>query len=424
MTNPISITWGYRLTTITLALLAFLAIDPPVSHAFGVPCPSVVDRVVDSESVVLGRTVKIERIETRPTLFAIIYEFHIDRVLKGNVHKAGEVLHYRDEPDMHRGILESPLPFPDEAAHFAFFRRGAEAWCPISVNEINIEKMERLIAVSTDPLAHLESDLEDDVCVVLASLGQTIGANALNDTNRHRMVAYLRKQAATGNRHVAARALRMLAYLDPLPAEAFDDFARALASTDPAQLNAGAGGLMRLKDKRAIPLLIARLQEYRRNGEAAHAENRESNASEGSVCSLTVTYSRHSFARLPESELFRAIMSFDDPRVTQFALMEIDGPASREAMAKIAETSDERTVEILLRKTWEGDSSGLTALCKSTDPRITIEARERMYDHPHAPHLLACRGDVESKEFMLRLLRQGNGVGAKWVAQTRDPDAQ
>ena len=424
---------------IAVWLPVFVAILPAVIHALGIPCPSAVDRVLSADTVVLGRSVKIDRVGTRPNLFAMLFEFQVDQVLKGKLFKPGDTIAYRHDPDLHRAIHESPLPSPDEGASYAFLSRDKDgklrAWCPLSAEDISLEQMERLIAVAGAPLAHLDSDREDDVCVVLASLGRYLGEsgerdrtgakeNGPNPEDRARVIAFLRRQAASESEHVSTRALNRLAYLEPVPAEAFEDFAKALESSVPERLTAAAAGLKRLKDPRAIPLLIERVQRFRRDDENSRQPGRGDGTAAGSVCALTVTSSGFPHRAMPEMELLGALLSFDDPRVTQFALQEVDGPASWAVMGKIAELDDGRAVEILLRKTWEGSSADLSTLCKFDDPRIVDEASERMYDHPQAPHLLACRGDRESKEFMLRLLRQGNCVGARWAAKTRDPDAK
>jgi hypothetical protein len=78
----------------------------------------------------------------------------------------------------------------------------------------------------------------------------------------------------------------------------------------------------------------------------------------------------------------------------------------------------------LLRLTWAGDYSAADALKNYDDERIVRQARQRIFDHPFAPRVLAGQGDPEVRGFMIRLIQQGHPAGAVWAAATRDPSAK
>jgi HEAT repeat protein len=196
----------------------------------------------------------------------------------------------------------------------------------------------------------------------------------------------LGRSAQSPNRPLA---LELLAAFED--ASAYDVFISALADKDHYLRIPAAKGLKALRDRRAVPHLIRALEEI---GDS-HA------------------------VRIPICD---ALGALGDPAavpalIRQLQLRHYGGP--EDALAKIR---DPRALPALLEAVWR-DESGIHAVLAFKDPAIIEQARQRMYDHPSAPYVLAIRGDPSARPLMLKLLRQRDPAGTIWAEKTADPEA-
>lgn len=417
-------------------IFAGLFYSSSLAFSFGIDCPDIADRVFYADAIVVGRTIKIEEVPDRPGMNGILFEFQVQESLKGDSHKSGDVLSQRFSGEYRMKYFMEPFPMKDEGLAFVFLgkdREGNErASCNARLDEnVTVNRMKRLIAVTADPMAHLDSKDAGDICVVLTHilrrhcqyderLRGKAPAEEVDGKDLARVKAYLLAHSKDKGT-ASSTAVNALAYLDPTPPEAFDIFASALESTSPEKLVAATKGLSHLADKRAIPLLIERLARYRRDGEATKQTEVSDPEAEEFLCSLA---SDGRFRPYAEGELLNALMHFDDPRISGVITQELKGSNTGAVMEKAVQSKDERAVDLLVGRIWEQGFGDFSAICKLSDPRVVEQARERMYDHPQAPYLLACQGDPESKAFMLRLIRQGHMSGATWAAKTQDQSAK
>ncbi len=419
--------------TLTAAVLASLTCSPVVGLRSD--CASVDYRVLRADSIVVGETTSVDWEVVRPEQHAVTYKFRVTKALKGSLYEAGDVIIRRYEPHVHfRDCV--PFPMDDAGPHLVFATKGqnGDVWfdCPESLQDVDIQCIKRIIVVDEDPGTFLDSDEEVDVSTVLSSIGRTF-VNYHNGTDpqpnwtsrdtpeRGTIIRYLITHSENKSADLSIHALRVLAYLRE-PAS-YDVFKRAAASTDEAKICQGAVGLKLLGDERAIPLLIDRLTQFKaqeeerririEQGEDVEPRQRREDGSGGFPGYWD-----------PERELLSAITSFDDPRVTEYLLDALSEDGDRRVVSSLGRHRDPRAVEPLLRLTWVGNYSAADALKSYDDQRIVQQARERIFDHPLAPRLLAGQGDPEVRAFMIRLIQQGHPDGAVWAAATRDPSAK
>ena len=421
--------------SVTVIILLGAVAWPSVTCGRGYHCWPVRARVSMADTIVIGRTIRVDGEEVRPRQVAVIYEFKVEDVLKGRLYEVGDSIVKRYEPH-ERIIGYSPLSWYNQGRHVVFVNRkeSGEDWfaCAEAVHRVDLKRVKRQIEVLEDPPAFMDSGDEEAVLTVLDWIRATYlslhgGREPRADWSRQRepprdtIIDYVVKHGGSKNIDISIEALGVLRWL--APSEAFEVFVQALDSTDEAKISLGALGLMRLADRRAIPLLIDRLKRFR----ADEAERRR-RIEQGETVKPRVRRQRGRGGGpprhwAPDHELWAAIASYDDPRVKEFQLAEMRRGDLR-ALRAMGDLTDPRAVEPLLRKFWEGSSSALRALQKYDDPCIIEQARERMYDHPFAPGLLAAQGDPEAKEFMLRLIRQGHRAGARWAAESQDTSAK
>lgn len=412
----------------TVAAVALLTTAATV-WSFGLHCPSYRARVTNADTIVVGRTMSVTREEVRPTLYAVTYEFHVDRVLKGDKYKTGDTIVRRYDPNERRFGLQ-PFPYDDEDAHIVFVNRNEDGTdhfaCSALVSDVDLDAITRQIKVEQNPPAFFASDDEQDVITVLDWIRRTNvryephgGSRAdwsdKSRPNRETIIRYLLKHARGDRDDLSVAALDVLALIHP--PEAFDLFKNALQSTDDGDKIAHAArGFRMLADERAIPLLIDRLKDLRQ--EDAERSRRWQDGEE--VTRLKSRSRGWGVTWSPRNELRVAITSFDDPRVEQFLLASLSEGIGSQMLSYMRQLNDPRAVEPLLRSLWQGNASAIEPLLKYDDDRIAAEARERIYDHPLAPRLLALRGDPSVREFMVRLIRQGFPVGIRWAAAAKD----
>ncbi|MCH8242875.1 MAG: hypothetical protein IH897_09720, partial [Planctomycetes bacterium] len=386
-----------------------------MASGFGWHCPPYGSSVTDADTIVIGRTIRVTTEEFRPTLYAVTYEFHVDQVLKGDMYGVGETIVRRYE---FLAFGFQPFPGKDEGPHLVFVNRaddGKEYFgCTASVADVDLDGIRRQIKVQDDPPAFFNSDDEQHVTIVLAWIRRTYVRHEPNGgwhadwsdqslPNRETIIRYLLKHARGKNDDLCVSALDVLASIHA--PEAFGTFKTALQSTnDGDKISHAARGLGKLGDERAIPLLFDRWTELR---EQNAERERRSQAGEDTVNVKLRSRGRlvTPHQRAPEDAVFAALISLDDPRATQALLDSLSGTSSWQTMVYMRQLNDPRAVEPLLRSLWQGNHSAIEQLAKYDDERITEEARERLYDHPMAPRLLAARGDPSARASMTRRLR-------------------
>lgn len=404
---------------IAAAVLVALTNASAVSGV-GPYCALLRHRVSGADTIVVGRTVSAEWEEARPERSAVTYEFRVTGVLKGDLYKAGDLIVRRYEPNqLHGG---SPFPWVETEPYVVFvhmYNSGEKGFsCPEPAEEATVKTIRRQVEVLDNPSRFLSSKDEQDIRTLLDWIGRTYITD--NDGRKPRVdwlqrgkpdratiVQYLSRHARGKNVEVSIEALGVLVRV--CPSETFEVFAEALETKDAAQISLGAQGLKCLADKRAVPLLIDRLERLRAGNEELQQHMRGW---------------RMQHPWNPDHELSAAITSFEDPRATQFLLDALENGDHREGVFGLAYKRDARAVEPLLQLAWGGESRAIDALGNFDDERILEQARERIFDHPLAPRILAALGDPEVQGFMIRLIEQGHYAGTRWAAVSQDQSAK
>lgn len=419
---------GASLLTAVVSLL----VATSMASGRGYYCAPYRVRVTNADTIVIGRTIGVIREEVRPTLYAVTFEFLVDRVLKGDLYKAGDTIVKRYEPDR-RMIGYQPFPWDDKGFHLLFVNRNAGGnerfACAVSVAHVDLDSIRRQIEVQEDPTAFLDSANEQDVTTVLDWIKRTYiryepsgesrtDWSGKSKPNRETVIRYLLRHARGESAELRVEALTVLVIIHP--PEAFDAFQEALQSKDDGDMIAlAAQGFRLLADVRALPFLTDRLRRFRK--EKAKRNRRLQNGEEDARLKLrSIGWVGPPHRRSPERELHAAVTSFDDPRVEQFILESLSEADDWSRFSYLGKQKDPQAVEPLLRLLWEGKVSAIGLLQEYDDERIAEEARARMYDHPLAPQLLAVWGDPSDREFMSRLIRQGFREGFIWAAAARD----
>src|SRR5262249_30352239 len=91
--------------------------------------------------------------------------------------------------------------------------------------------------------------------------------------------------------------------------------------------------------------------------------------------------------------------------------------------ARLSEPHEASDLLRLMDRYWSQEIR-LDVLLDLDDPLIIEQAKSRLFDDPRASRLLACKGEPSVKEFMMRLLRQGHGDGARWAAAAHCVEAR
>jgi len=397
---------------------------------FGWYCASYDQRVTSANTIVLGRTARTTTDEYRPTLYAVTYEFFVEQVLKGDRYKVGDTIVHRDESQL---LSHNPFPGESDGPHLLFVNlaeSGREYFgYHARLTDVDLDAIKRQIRIQADPAAFFKSEDEEVVNTILDWIRRTYvrydkkgGLHAdwsdKSVPNRDTIIQYLMKHARGDQDDLSVIALSVLENLRA--SEAFEMFLTALQSkTDGDKVAIAARGLQNLGDKRAVPRLFDRWTELRRQ-RANWASSSQAGAEATELKIRPSGWHGRRAVNAPEQALFEALLSFDDPRMKQVILDSLSGSSGWWAMSYMSHADDPRAVEPLLRSLWQGNSAAIEQLKKYDDDRIAEEGRERLYDHPLAPQLLARRGDPSVREFMVRLVQQGFWEGFTWVAATQD----
>ncbi len=425
-----------RWTTVTLAV-AFAGLAAKQASAFGVGYGSVHDRVATADTIVVGETTRVDYEEVRPGQNAAIIEFRVSAVITGDAYTSGDTIAHRKEPTPGWDRYGcASFPNPEDGPHLLFITRtdaGREGFgCMTPADDDTIKAVKRQVEILADPTAFLRAtDKEDAItllewirrsCLSTNAAGEArIDVSGIKGTDRDRVVRFLTKHAEDDSPEVGVRAMELLTWLE-LP-ETFALALRALETEDDGKIALAARLLKQLGNKRALPVLLARFKRF-----DAQKKERLRRMERGEQVEPRPTWFRPTgFATLgwrPESDLLAAIFSFDDPRVAELQLALLDDPDRRSYYNVSHLAGDPRVVDALLSRVWEGDHGALGALQDYDDPRLAEQARERIYDHPFAPHILAEQGDPTARDFMIRLIRQGSPDGIRWACETADPSAK
>ena len=143
---------------------------PSVICGFGRYCWPLRARVSMADTIVIGRTTKVDSEEARPGLYAVTYHFQIDQILKGNRYEDGDLIVKRYES---RQLFLDDIAFPwdDAGPHIVFVNTNEDGdeWfaCAEAVDRVDLKRVKRQIEVLEDPPAFMDSSDEEAVLTVL-----------------------------------------------------------------------------------------------------------------------------------------------------------------------------------------------------------------------------------------------------------------
>jgi len=362
------------------------------------------------------------------------YRFHVEQVIKDTDPPIGKTLTEESPPRLaSRG---SNLPPPQWGSCVVFMYRDLQGKlrsgpCAIPAETADMAQLAHMVEVAANPGAYLDSNDETDIEVLLYwirihyfSQGNPWNRRPMptpdSQIDRKTAIEYASHQVDQRQDHLFAMAISVLAgFHSP---SSFDRLASALGSSENRGMRSAAAGLGNLGDPRAVPPLIACLQRLRASRKNLVEELEYSWTPEGERSQRKVMKPDRTYDQVASS-VMAALGRLGDSRAIDELILNLDGPAVWSAAKALSDIGDSRAVAPLLRMAWKGKVRSEPLLAFS-DPRIMQEARMRIYDHPLAPTLLAAKGDPESRQFMLHLLKQGHRDGAVWVGVTREPSAR
>ena len=432
------------LLSLALGLAALGA--PRIALATSYSCGSVPYRILAADAIILGHTISTQGSGGRPGHFTTTYNFQIEEVLKGRQFRAGEVI--TETGSTASRFAGTHFPPPNSGPFVFFMRMGRDGIlhsgpCSIRMKRDDIaairrafeegtvseeflnnlvesrpelSEIRRMVKVATAPQDFLDSTDKTDEELVYTWIAQNYFSRSNRrmekDTSeaelpidRDTVLEYLARRVRDETRTHSRRAV---AYLGRFCEE---EHYELLKSVHDAGRGGAYQGLLCIEARMEVPPLINKLRRLR-------LARREALSQPLSGDGPPAVWPDQEYATVVV-ELIDVLHGSNNPDMAIGFIRELEGDGS--ASPGLGGRLGDETALVPILRLAAVFVDRAKELAGIFDPDAVRKAREALYDDPKAVVLLAQKGDDREADFMVRLIHQGHGAGARWAATVQDP---